>query len=96
MLGGAIRAAKLAKQGSGLIKSPGASKALKPRPTAKKAVDKELTQGEFELPKEMAKMQDKTTDELLENFFAIISGKKKLSPQMERTYKQTIDKVTKD
>ena len=94
MLVGAIRAAKLAKQGSGVIKAPGASKALKP--TAKKAVDKELTQGEFELPQEMAKMQDKTTDELLENFFAIISGKKKLSPQMERTYKQTIDKVTKD
>jgi len=96
MLGGAIRAAKLAKQGSGLLKSPGAKKASKPRPAPKKAVDKELTQGEFELPKEMAKMQDKTTDELLENFFAIISGKKKLSPQMERTYKQTIDKVTKD
>jgi hypothetical protein len=96
MLGGAIRAAKLAKQGSGLLKSPGASKSLKPRPTAKKAVDKELEQGEFELPKEMAKMKDKPTSELLENFFAIISGKKKLSPQMERTYKQTIDKVTKD
>lgn len=96
MLGGAIRAAKLAKQGSGLLKSPGASKALKPKPTAKKSVDKELVQGEFELPKEMVKMKDKTTDELLENFFAIISGKKKLSPQMERTYQQTIDRVTKD
>ncbi len=96
MLGGAIRAAKLAKQGAGALKGPGTSRALKRKPTAKKAVDKELTQGEFELPKEMAKMKDKTTEELLENFFAIISGKKKLSPQMERTYQQTIDKVTKD
>lgn len=96
MLVGAIRAAKLAKQGSGLVKAPSASKALKPKPTAQKVVDKELAQGEFEFPPEMAKMQDKTTDELLENFFAIISGKKKLSPQMEKIYKQTIDKVTKD
>lgn len=96
MLGGAIKAAKLAKQGAGVIKKPGASKAIKSKPTAKKAVDKELTQGEFEFPDEMAKMQDKTTDELLENFFAIISGKKKLSPQRERAYKQYFDRVTKD
>jgi hypothetical protein len=96
MLGGAIKAAKLAKQGAGLIKRPGASKALKPKPTAKKAVDKELAQGEFEFPPEMAKLKDKSTDEMLENFFAIISGKKKLSPQRERAYKQTIDKITKD
>lgn len=77
-----------AQKGVKLIKKPGA--------TAKKSVDKELVQGEFELPKEMAKMKDKTTEELLENFFAIISGKKKLSPQRERAYQQTIDKVTKD
>ena len=77
-----------AQKGVKLIKKPGAA--------VKKSVDKELVQGEFELPKEMAKMKDKTTEELLENFFAIISGKKKLSPQRERAYQQTIDKVTKD
>jgi len=96
MLGGAIKAAKLAKQGYGLVKKPGAIKALKPKPTAKKAVDKELTQGEFEFPPQMAKLKDKSTDEMLENFFAIISGKKKLSPQRERAYQQYINKITKD
>ncbi len=85
-----------AKRGPNFLKKAGIGKALKPKPTAKKTVDKELVQGEFELPNEMAKMQDKSTNELLENFFAIISGKKKLSPQMEKAYKQTIDKVTKD
>lgn len=77
-----------AKQGAKLIKKPAAA--------SKKLADKELLQGEFEFPKEMVKLKDKSTDELLENFFAIISGKKKLSPQMERAYQQTIDKVTKD
>jgi hypothetical protein len=85
-----------AKRGPNLLKKAGIVKKLKTKPTAKKAVDKELVQGEFEYPPQMAKMKDQSTSEMLEKFFDIISGNKKLSPRMERTYQQTIDKVTKD
>jgi hypothetical protein len=85
-----------AKRGPTLLKKAGVGKGLKTKPTAKKAVDKELVQGEFEYPPQMAKMKDQSTSEMLEKFFDIISGKTKLSARSQKQYQQTIDKITKD